>query len=190
MAAGDLTTLAYVQAYIGNPLFGNSPSLPAIITAASVFVANFCSRNFYITAYNDTFNGSGNCRLMLRSNPVVSVASLTINGQNVPAAPSVIQCGYTFDKYGLWLRGWVFPKTIQGIAVSYSAGYAASADAMPADLQECIAIMCNIRLKRVGQEDKSSVGMENQTTTFVASELTPLVRQILAQYKQPLLASP
>lgn len=190
MAAGDLTTLEYVQAYTGDTSAPSAAAYPALITAASVFIANYCSRNFYIADYSESYNGSGNARLMLRNQPVTAVSAVSINGTNIPASGGVNAYGYLFDTRGLWLRGMYFPKTIKGISVAYTAGLAATADTMPADLQECVAIMVNIRRKRVQQEDKTSIGMEQQSTSFVASELTPLVRQILSQYKFPLVAGP
>lgn len=190
MAAGDLTTLAYVEGYIGDSSAAVAAALPLLISGASAFVSNYCSRNFYLTDYTDQYNGSGNERLMLRQVPVVSVSSVSILGQTVPQSTTVQAYGWVADDKGLWLRGAYFPKTVKGIAVAYRAGFSADADNMPLDLQECIAIMCNIRLKLVPQEDKSSVAVMQQSTTYRTSELTPYVRQILSQYQNPFVASP
>lgn len=191
MAAGDLTTLPYVQGYMNDTTAATEAALPALISAASAFVAQFCSRNFYIATYtSEAYNGSGNAQLILRNQPVTAVSAVSIQGQSVPASSGVNAFGYLFDTMGVWLRCAIFPKTIKGILVTYSAGVAATADTMPADLQECIAMMCNIRRKRVAQEDKNSIGMESQSTSFVTSELTPMVRAILNQYKPPFVASP
>lgn len=190
MAAGDLTTLAYVQGYTGDTSTASEAAFPALITAASKFVAHYCSREFYITSYTEAYNGTGNTRLLLRNQPVLSVSSVSILGTTIPLSGGVNAYGYLFDARGLWLRGAYWPKTVQGIVVAYSAGLAADAASMPEDLQQCVAIMVNIRRKRVAQEDKTSIGMEQQSTSFVASELTPLVRQILGQYRIPLVAGP
>lgn len=186
----DLTTLAYVQAYMGDISAPTAAALPPLISAASAFIENYCSRTFTIASQTESYNGSGGTRLMLRRTPVISVTSVSILGQIVPPSSGVTAYGWIFDANGLWLRGGCFTKTVKGISVAYNAGLAASAAAMPNDLQECVAIMCNIRRKRVAQEDKISIGMDQQSTTFVTSELTPYVKQILSNYKPPFLAPP
>ena len=190
MAANDLTTLAYVQAYMQDTGAALAAALPALITSASSFFEDVCSRDFITKTYTDDFNGSGNFRLLLRQTPVTAVASVSICGRSIPAA-SGSNPGYKFDQYGLWLRGWVFPKTIKEITVTWTAGYGAGAANMPLDLQQAIAEMCNVKYKRMPMADKTSISMlGDQTTAFVATELTPFVKQVLSNYKPPFLAPP
>lgn len=185
----DLTTLAYVQGYMQDTSAATAAALPALITAASAFVEQFCSRTFAIASYDEWYDGSGNAKLMLASLPIVSVSAVSICGGNIPVSAGPNSPGYVVDpKAGLVLRCQYFAKGTLNTRVTYSAGFSSTSAGMPDDLQECIAIMCNIRIKRVANEDKSSINMMHQSTVFVASELTPYVKQILQQYKPPFRA--
>ena len=190
MAANDLTTLAYVQAYMQNPSAGVSLLLPQLITAASQFIESYTSRQFLNGSFSRLFNGTGNGRLILWPQPVSAVSSVSINGRPVPAAPlaTFSAPGYLVDQYGLTLRGCqTFCRGAFNVAVQFTAGYGANPADMPADIQQCVAEMVNIRSKRIAQADKTSLGIEQQTTAFVASELTPSVKAVLSNYKPPMI---
>jgi len=182
--ATDLTTLAYVQAYMQDTSTAVSAALPALISAASVYIEQTCGRDFVSQSYAHTFNGSGNARLLLRQNPVTAVASVTICGRAVALSVSAQVPGFRFDQYGLWYRGGIFPKTIQEIDVAYTAGYSP----IPQDLQQAVADMCNIKFKRILEADKSSLSMLQQQTNYVASELSPFVKAVISNYQSKLLA--
>src|SRR5579875_234108 len=107
MATGDLTTLANVKAYLAPPLTTTSDDalLTRLVTAASQFVQTWLGRTIAETAYSETRDGQGGTRLFLRNRPVVSVASLTVDGVAIAPAAGPGQPGYLFDDSSLYPCG-------------------------------------------------------------------------------------
>jgi hypothetical protein len=94
MAVVDLTTLANVEAWLGLTV-GADPTADALlsrlITAASTYFQQYCSREFALTSYAETRSGLGGSRMMLFNTPVASVSSLTIDGVAIPARSPLTQ---------------------------------------------------------------------------------------------------
>lgn len=102
--------------------------------------------------YSESYSGNGNCLLQLRNWPILSVSSVTVFSQPVPASSGPNSWGWFIDDSGrflgvrfwglmtgsggYWGGGWAgirgygggrpgWPKAIDCIQVSYSAGFAA-----------------------------------------------------------------
>jgi hypothetical protein len=186
-AANDLTTLAYVQAYMQDSSAGTAAALPALITAISTYFQTQSSQPFLNATYNLRFNGSGNHRLILWPQPVNVVNSVMIFGNAAQPATDTTSSGYVADKYGLWMRGSTFPKGIANVLVNWNSGYGADAGSMPADVQQAIADVCNVKLKMMPNADKSSIALMQQTTTFRPSDMTPFASSVLKAYSPKLI---
>lgn len=147
MAASDLTNLSSVKGWLdpgGATLGGSSDAqLNALITSMSRAIYSKLQRpNILPMAYSETLNGNGASSLMLKSWPVVSFASLYVDGTLISPAPALPQ--QPFASYGmgwvleavdpappgrpqsLFMRGGGFRRGLQNIAVSYTAGYQVS----------------------------------------------------------------
>jgi hypothetical protein len=133
MAAGDLTTLANVQAWLGDSASGDAALLARLVTAASRFVLSDLQRpSLASTAYSETYDGSGGRVLVLRQWPVTAVTALTIDGTAIPAAGTPASPGYVLEPWDgvgpgrpqrLTLFGYRFPAALAAVGVSYAAGY-------------------------------------------------------------------
>jgi hypothetical protein len=142
MAAGDLTTLANVKAWLGagvQPLPTTDDALLArLVTAASSFVQNWLGRQIASQAYAETMDGNGDTAMLLRQWPVTSVASLTIDTITIPASsPAPSGNGYLLQPWDgmseagpqqLALVGYAFHRRRQNVAVAYTAGYLAQGE--------------------------------------------------------------
>jgi hypothetical protein len=142
MAADDLTTLTALKAWLGLPAAA-SPSdatLAALITASSRAIYAWLSRPALLPrVYNETIDGESQ-RIMLRNWPVLSVASLTIDGHMIepietPQSPP--SRGYLLQgpdvappgrPQALDVFGWLVRQGRQNVVTSYSAGYAISGE--------------------------------------------------------------
>jgi hypothetical protein len=158
MAAIDLTTVPLVREWIPSPT--GTPStqivaqqtsiLQAAITAASL---DFMRRTGYGAAdgtlpsqspfvqavdYSETYDGNGNDRKFLRSRPIISVQSLTVDGMTIPSSPGYPNPGYRIDGDGKSIVligssggylgrtcGYRFTRGRQNVAITYTAGFAA-----------------------------------------------------------------
>lgn len=134
-----------------------------------------------VCQWNETYDGSGTERLFLRNRPIVSIQSLVINGIPVAASPGYPTQGYVIDgtrksismrggMYGMpnmywnsWQAGPYhafagsrgFPRGLQNISVSYSAGYSVT----PADIVQCANIVVAQNYSRPKWIDEESRAM-------------------------------
>jgi hypothetical protein len=141
MAAGDLTSLANVKAWLSPPLTSTADDalLTRLISAASRFILGYLDRPVLLAQpYAETRDGLGNRTLLLRQWPVVSIASLTVDGNLVPAvAAGLSAAGWLLDGWDGWsagqpqalsLIGYAFPRGRQNVAIGYTAGYAVTGE--------------------------------------------------------------
>src|SRR5262245_52708990 len=92
MAAGDLTTLADVKAWLNTTgTFGTTDDalLTRLITAAGVFVKNWLSRDIVVTNYTELRDGLGwpSSTFSFANFPVTAVCAVNVAGVNIPPIP-------------------------------------------------------------------------------------------------------
>lgn len=146
MAAQDLTTIAQVKSLLGSFDTGDDTGvLPMLITGISVFVQQTFLRRRAINqqiSLTDVIDGTGSDKIVLKDWPILSIASLTVYGNAVPASPDGIQAGYVFDERTVMLlpsttigaptasSGLIgfgrFPRARQNVTITYTAGYGAT----------------------------------------------------------------
>ena len=198
MAAGDLTTLAAVRAYLST---GQSPFpitddalLAGLIAAASQYIQTWLNRQIASQDYIEVRDGSGGHTMMFGAFPVTAVTSLAIDGVAVPAIPPVNPAtpqvltvgffggpaGYTFSPTVLGVRGYFFRRGIQNVQMQYTAGYAA----VPPDLaQACIELVA-LRYRertRTGEVSKHLGGAE--TVTYSQKDMAASTMTLIRQYR-------
>ena len=182
MAAGDLTTLANVKAYLSPPLATTADDalLSRLITAASQFIQTWLNRTIASATYTDTRNGTGGTRLFLRNRPVTAVSAVAVDGISIQASSAVPNgSGYLFDDSSVYLIGYSFTKGAQNVVIQYTAGYAATP---PEIEQACIAFVV-LRYKerdRIGQVSKNLGG---EIVSFQQKDMSPDVATLLDQYR-------
>ena len=187
MSAGDLTTLAAVETYLGLPS-GNSDEarLSALITACSTAFASYCGRQFASAAFTEMRNGGGGTSLWLRQSPIAAVASVVVDGQAIPAGGGwvngVRQPGFSFDDNAVYLFGYRFCKGQQNVQIAYTAGYAA----IPADLAQACVEQVSFRYKEIKDLGKRSITgpAQGQSTNFVIADFLPNTRRVLDFYRR------
>ena len=131
----DLTSLPPAKAWLEmSDTTGDDILLTRLITQISGNILNYLERPCITRkTYSELRSGVNNQRLVLRNWPVISIASLTINGQNIPAAATPTSAGYTlatWDGTGsgipqeITLNGYRFGRGNNNIQIIYDAGYA------------------------------------------------------------------
>ena len=182
MAAGDLTTLDNVKAWLGLSSDGTTSDslLSALITAASGFVTQHLGRDLAPTSYTEVHDARGGRTLFLRQAPITGVqavsfdgATLTEPGDAVGGAP-----GFWFSDRRLSLIGYRFPE--RGlVVVTYTAGY----ETLPPSLVQAVNELVGEafrRRERIGQSSKSLGGQE--TVTFSTTDMNATVKTALAGF--------
>jgi hypothetical protein len=86
-----LTTLAAVKDWLDITTDGSDTMLVRIIDAASQFVLGWLNRDsFQAREYTQNFRGNGKTSMLLRNWPVLSVTSVGVGGQSIPAASAPV----------------------------------------------------------------------------------------------------
>ena len=155
MAASDLAQLADVKLWLSGSsgiTATDDALLARLITDLSGAICAYLGRpSLMPRTVTERYDGGGKRRLYLRQYPVLSIASLVVDGVAIPAAPtpgagvSWPQSGYllepwdgtppggiqAIDCYGDWAFGGCngFGRGRQNVIVTYTAGYQVSAEA-------------------------------------------------------------
>jgi len=182
MAAGDLTTLDEVKAWLGLQTSTDDLLLGRLIGAASRFIAIWLGRSLAETVYDEVWDGNGGVRAPFPNNPVNAVAALSIDGVAIPAAPDCNNPGYRFDATLLLLQGYRFHRGFRNVTIRYTAGYAT----VPADIAQACIELTALRYRerdRIGQISKS---VQGEVVSFIQKDLPDQVRAMLNPYRKVL----
>ena len=105
----DLTTLANVKNRAEVTTSNDDADIQAAITAFSQWLLDFTGKTTLnsIASLTETYDGNGNQRLFLRSNPILTLTSVTMNGAGLPISSGQTAWGCYVDQSGksIGLRG-------------------------------------------------------------------------------------
>ncbi len=136
MAAGDLTDLATVKAWLGVTDTSQDAILERLITTATEAIQEYILYPVLTGSRSETFNGKGKDMTPLSNWPITAVSSVTVNDTAIPARAGATGAGYTFDSKFLYLQGYSFTKGQRNVVVNYTSGY----DTVPPIfVQACLA---------------------------------------------------
>jgi len=190
MAFADLTTLADVKAWLqtgANPFPATDDALiQRLVTAASQFIQSWLNRQIDAADWLELRDGTGGQLLVFANSPVSAILSLSIDGLNIPPAPSDggFAAGYSFTPTELALRGYVFTRRPQNVIVIYTAGYATT----PPDIaQAAIELVCQRYRERNRIGEVSKALGSGETVSFSQKDMSEDVRTALLPYR---LATP
>ena len=182
MAFGDLTTLADVKAWLqtGQAALPTTDDalLTRLVSAASQYIQTWLNRQIASADYLEIRDGTGGHRLQFACFPVTAVLSLTIDGQDVPAAANA--AGYRFSSTQLSVRGYSFKRGAQNVVIAYTAGYSMTP---PEVAQACIELV-SLRYRertRIGEISRSLGGAE--TVAYAQKDMSDAIKTLLQQYR-------
>jgi hypothetical protein len=185
MAAGDLTTLAAAEAWVGIGSDNGGPNdtmIASLITSASTWIGNELQRHVLSAEYTHTFTGNGQRFMLLRQAPVTAISALTWGGTTIPAANlTTLAAGYWIDDDGrtLHLLDYRFPYRMP-LQVSYTAGYATP----PADIAQACNELVGSAFKRKTRIDEMTRSLGGQeTASFSQADMGKPTRAALDKYK-------
>jgi hypothetical protein len=179
MAAGDLTDLDTVKAWLGVTGATTDTLICGLITAVSAFVPSYLGRQVLSASYVETYRGNGQRELLLRNFPITAVASIAFAGQTTAADPAGLTSGILFDDRLITLVGHRFPIGLP-VVVSYTAGYPVT----PPDIaQAAIELVGEAfrRRERIGVASKTLGGQE--VVAFSLKDMNDTIRALLAPYQ-------
>lgn len=178
-AAKDLVVVSEIRTFLQIKGTADDELLQALITAASTMFETLCNRSFKSIADTGLYDGSGGFRQFLPSYPIISVASVDVDGISVPfAGTSTTATGYRLGTNSIIRNGQKFPVGIGNVKVTYTAGYAT----IPEDLARACIHMVAFMYRggsRVGESSKSVGG---GTTSYSIKDMPDEVRLIISNY--------
>jgi uncharacterized phiE125 gp8 family phage protein len=179
----DLVTLSDVKTYLGITDNTLDALLSALISAASQFAINSCGRDFTLQTYtNEAYDGPGGSILLLNQMPIVSVASVIVDGVSIAPA-GMLTSGFKFDKNAVYIVGCYgggFTTGLQNVYITYNAGYST----IPMDLQYAVI---ELVAKKYRDKQKPGVGSRHiagESIVYTGGDMTPSVRTVFAQYEK------
>ena len=190
--AADMVTLADAKQYL-NSSSNDDALMQRLITAASVYLQSWMSRNIPSQAYSETRDGTGGNRLLFGNWPVTAVSSVYVDGVLVPPSPGYGFGGYYFDATKIVLRpgsfstssssgnfySSVFTRDVGNVQLSYTAGYTT----IPEDLRQATLDTLAVKYRNRDRIGLMSKVLANESLTFDTSDLPKNVVTILNQYK-------
>lgn len=148
--------------------------------AASAFVLKYCNRDtFDIVAFTEQLDGTGTRTIVPANRPITAVASLSISGHAIPLSTGYANNGFTFDRYGVYLRGYVFDKEMRNVDITYSSGYAT----LPSDVKQAVVEIVAEKYQRRLRLGVSSKSIGQESISYSQNDLTPNAKMVLNQYK-------
>jgi len=187
VAAGDLTTLANVKAYAPglDPATAGADTtyddlLTRLITAVSdqmTVELGFSPKQSTVTELR---NGHGQKAMTLNRFPVISVTSVKVDGNTIPARPAVGSAGWVLSSGGvLQLDGYRFDEGVLNVELGYQAGYAT----VPSDIEQAVIKMVLLQFqdrKRIGVSSTSQAG---QSVSFGDAPVLAFWRSVVDSYR-------
>jgi hypothetical protein len=184
----QLTTLAAVKQWLAlQDTTASDDLLTTLIDACSTYIENWLNRQILVATYTETRNGQGGPFIATLNFPIVSVASVIIDGLAIqargPLGPTITGNGgpsYVFDDIQIMLCGAVFPRGVQNVSFVYSAGYTT----VPADIDHACVEMIGDWFKYRTRIGTLSESIEGQSISFTDVPITRRAMGVLQQYKK------
>lgn len=184
MAAGpdDLCLLSELKAWLPNMSGNDDVTLQNLITNGSIQVLQYLNRTHILASVigtlNENYDGNDSDRLLPKTFPIISVASVSIDGVAVPQATTAVMAGFLSDSRRVLLRGFRFCRGVQNVALSYTAGY----PIVPLDLKQAAIEDFALSYRKRTHIGELSNSMNGQVTVSYDRSATP--QESLDTYNQ------
>lgn len=179
-----LTSKEQIKALVGGTFDASTDALLDTLAAgASAYVVGKIGYDPEQSATVDMLDGMGGAVIVLSRPVVTAFTKLTIAGQEVPAAPDMVQSGYVVDnEIGIvYLRGYCAWRGVRNVKAEYTAGY----DPVPADLALAATEMAALRYKVRSNIGIQSRTLAQETITYTDKDATAFAKQVIALYQRP-----
>lgn len=185
----DLCALQDVKDYVfrggGNQTQTDDNLLQRLISAASQWIRKETAREFMAANVTETRSGTGGRIMFVRQPPIISVSSVYVNGNSIPAKSSNVadylnSNGYSFSDDYISLFSYVFDRGLDNVVISYQGGF----NSVPYDLEQaCIEATswAYRELDRLGHKSKSLAG---ETVVFETAALSERAQRALERYRK------
>jgi hypothetical protein len=181
----DFCTVAELKAWLPNQGNNDDTTLQSLITNGSAQILQYLSRAHILASVigtlNENYDGNDSDRLLPHFYPIISVASVSVDGVAISQATSAVMAGFLWSSRIIYLRGFRFCRGVQNVALIYTAGYSI----VPLDLkQAAIEAFALAYRQRVHIGEKSNSMGGQVTVSFDMSNVPPRSLQVFSQYRR------
>lgn len=184
-----LVALADVKDYLKVTDTSQDTILTYFINEVSRFINTYCGRQLVQKSYTEYYDGDGTDELLLKHYPIITLTSVYDDSLRTWAAATQVPAAdiLTYKDEGrirVWNNTGSFSKGKANIRVIYDAGYAAAS--VPYDLQLAAKRLIAGQWMRQQhkQHDILTTSVRDQTTTFQITDLPPIVKAVLSEYRR------
>jgi hypothetical protein len=172
----DLCTVDQVKEWIPIRNGDDDSLLERVVPAISTAVQNQIGRSIGKATYAEARNGNGKSAMMVQNYPIVTVASVSVDGVTIAPRTAFGGSGFVFDDDTIYLEGSCFSRGHQNVALGYDGGYTV----VPLDLEQAVIESIAFLYKERARIGLASQSMAGETTSYLR-ELPPhLMRRIMA----------
>lgn len=182
----DLTTLANVKEYldIESDDTEYDSLLERLITASSRQIEAYCNRTFEIQSYSEQYDGNASDILFLKNTPIASVATLSMDDENIQSEDFKV-----YDDY-VRLVSRLFTPGELNVSIEYSGGYFdAQAESPPADVEDACIQLVAFKYNLRGADGLSERRVNQTSDSFAAVAIPLSVAIILDKYRRAKLGA-
>lgn len=162
--------------------------LSTLISAASVFIENYCKRKFVSREYTEYYDGKGRDRIFLNHRPISAIAYIYDDCDREFGADTLIDSDeYTYyaeegivrlfgETRQFFTRG-IFQEGVLNVKIKYTAG-----ETVPADLnQACVdMVIWKFRLKNTDGISSESIG--SYSVSYSREQIPSKILSVLDMY--------
>lgn len=185
-APDDFCTVADLKAWLPNQGNNDDNTLQSLITNGSLQILQYLNRPHILASVigpvNEVHDGNDSDRLLPKNFPVISVSSVSVDGNAIPQAPAPWGSGFLWDGRRILLRGgFTFNRGVQNVQVAYTAGYAS----VPLDLKQAAIEAFALSYRQRTHIGERSNSMGGQTVvSFDMSDFPPRSLAVFNQYRR------
>lgn len=178
-----LATASDVKSYLGVTGTGDDALLGNLVARAEAFFYEQIERpSLEVHAFTETLDGTGKDYIMTRHWPIVTVTSLLIGVEAVPAQFIQIGSRETKDSRMVYLApefNRVFTRGRRNVYISGTAGY----PVIPKDVAQTVVEIAARVYQRRKRIDEVSKQVGGETVSFSTADLTDFARKTIGIYQ-------
>ena len=168
-SAGDLASLSSVRRALGGSFRDETyttfdDELSRLIGSVSAEIRRMTGQALNVPAASVTErrNGDGTSRMLLNESPAVSVSSVTVDGEAIPAQTSVTGDGFFLDADCIELVGYTFTSGRGNVSIVYTSGWST----VPEDLEDAVVQLVALKFARNSAPGQASVAVGGDSISY------------------------
>lgn len=151
-----------------------------LIDAAAAYVHSYTGQEFRVRLKTEMRDGDGGRVMRLHEPPVISVLSLSVDGQAIPESTGTTIDGWFLMEGHVRLRGQRFTRGAGNVQISYTCGYPVT----PPDIRQAVIELASLKYRDRTRVGKSTEAMSGLSVSYLPSLIPASVQAVLDAYRR------